>query len=125
MQPANNPLKFPTTQDTSQRRRHGRVRADDVLCTLGQVLDLSASGMRVRCGRRAPEVGRTVELGIQGVDGPFLVKAKIVWVSRRGVLSSEMGLEFDQPTDNVKSQLNLLARQSIAGATLIKFRAAA
>ncbi len=119
------PLKFVPESDASQRRRHGRVRTEDVLSTVGQVLDLSASGMRIRCGRRTPEVGTMMEVGIQGVDGPFLVRAKIVWVTRRGVLTSEAGLEFEGPDESIKAQLSLLARQAVAGATLFKFKAAA
>jgi hypothetical protein len=119
------PMNFQAAVAKTQRRRHGRVLADDVQSTVGHVLDLSASGMRVRCGRRAPEVGRTLEVGIQGAEGPFLVRARVVWVSRRGVMTSEAGLEFDGPDDHAKAELAALARQSVSAPTLIRFRAAA
>lgn len=125
------PIKFSAQQkpDTApaaaQRRRHGRVKTDEVPSTLGRVIDLSASGMRVSAGRKGPGVGAILDVGIQGVDGPFLIRAKVIRVIRRGLMGSEIGLEFDSPAENVRAELSQLARQAVAAPTMITYRAAA
>lgn len=82
-----------------------------VTSTLGEVLDLSSSGVRIRCGRK-PEfrAGSELDVELNGIDGPFEVHAKVAWVRRAGLRRHEAGLEFLNLTDDARKQLAALAR---------------
>lgn len=93
------------------RRRHGRVRCDDLRCSLGTVLDLSASGARVRTtGRRLPEKGRRVAISIHGDESTIHLQARVVRATRTGLLHGEVALEFVDVTPEIHAELLRLAR---------------
>jgi hypothetical protein len=102
---------IPTVFAGSNARRAGRVRMEMVSSTLGEVLDLSATGARIRCSRK-PDFAQGSELSVEldGIDGPFAVQAKVAWIRRAGLRKHEAGLEFVEPTDEVRKQLAALAR---------------
>ena len=75
-------------------RRHGRVRCNDVECTLGSVSNISASGLLVRTGLRSPKVGSIVALQVRTLDGGFDVQAQVSWSKMDGLLNRQVGLEF-------------------------------
>jgi hypothetical protein len=78
----------------SNKRRHGRVRCADVECSLGTVLDISASGLRVGTGLNAPAAMSEVALHVVTGDGAFDVLCRVCWITRDGLLNHVMGLEF-------------------------------
>jgi hypothetical protein len=75
-------------------RRHGRVRCENVECSLGTVLDISASGLRVGTGVSAPAAMSQVALHVVTGDGSFDVLCRVCWIMRDGLLNHVMGLEF-------------------------------
>lgn len=75
-------------------RRHGRVRCHMVESSLGAVLDISASGLRVGSGMLRYKPESLVTLEVHTHDGRFDVLARVSWSKSTGFLSSEMGLEF-------------------------------
>jgi hypothetical protein len=67
---------------------------------LGDVVDVSATGMRVRSGVMLP-IGSEFRGTLQWPDhAPFQVGARVVWVKPReaGLIPLEMGLEMVEPT---------------------------
>ncbi len=76
------------------RRRRGRIRVHGVRTSFGDVLDISAGGVRLRAGRTVPPAGATVEMSIQTQDGPQVLRARVAWLQKTGFLSHEIGLEF-------------------------------
>lgn len=110
-----------TTQTNgSNARRHGRIRVSDATSTVGKVLDISASGMRVRCRTRPPEPGTQVRTTIAGPNCRTESEARVVWVKKLGWLHFEMGLEFVSPSAEVRACLLEIARgagdgQGLAG----------
>lgn len=91
-------------------RRHGRIRVTDANSTLGRVIDISASGMRVRCRTRPPEPGTQVRATIEGPTCRTESEARVVWVRKLGWLHFEMGLEFVAPGAEVRACLLEIAR---------------
>ena len=102
---------IPTVFEGSNARRAGRVRMEMVSSTLGDVLDLSATGMRIRCARKPDcSAGSELDVELEGLDGSFQVHAKVAWVKRTGLRKHEVGLEFVDPDTEVRKQLAGLAR---------------
>lgn len=99
-----------SARSSDNRRRHGRVRMQDITCSLGDVLDLSASGLRVRAKVAIPAVGTRFSVKIGGLDNTFYVSCVVKWSRRVGLMSREAGLEFDELTAEQRRSLNLLAR---------------
>lgn len=95
----------------SNRRRHGRVRCADIRCSLGEVLDLSGSGIRVR-SRARPAQGTPIDLTIHALDGPVTVRCVPRQEARHGPSAWDIGLEFTELTPHVRRALVELARAS-------------
>ena len=86
------------------------MRTQQVDCTLGQVLDISASGMRVYTLLRPPKPGSRVALTIDSLDGPVDVGCGVAWTRRVGMFKHEVGLEFIDLPDFVRAALTRRAR---------------
>jgi len=72
-------------------RRHGRVVPNTATCNLGKILDLSASGIRLRSKR--PLVGEMV-VEIKGDDQAIRVLGQVVWGRKLGFRAYEIGMKF-------------------------------
>lgn len=84
-------MRAETEQAAVNNRRHGRIRPDAIWCSLGVVLDLSASGLRV-LSRRALAGVHTVTLRDGNVS--VAVRARIVRCRKVGFWKHEVGVEF-------------------------------
>jgi hypothetical protein len=91
-------------------RRCGRVRVEMITCCLGDVLDLSATGMRVRSKGRVPQEGQTLGVRIEGMIKPIDVRATVVWARKSGWRKMELGLRFEDVTQEIRSELAAIAR---------------
>ena len=94
----------------SNRRRHGRVRLQDITCSLGTLLDLSASGMRVRTRGSTPTTGTEFAVSIEGLEETIVLQCTVRWSKRTGLLSREVGLEFLSLNAETRRWLTALAR---------------
>lgn len=100
-------------QSPENLRRHGRVKCRDVECTIGEVLDLSASGLRVRAkGALALRQGDVFSMTIQTLDGPMLAPVQVAWVRRTGFRTHEIGITFRESGPALVRALANLARAS-------------
>lgn len=97
------------------RRRQGRVRTVDVPCSLGEVVDISASGLRVR-GRGRPPLtqGQTTTMTLLTPAGVLAVDVGVAWARKTGWRHFEMGLMFVNITPDVLEGV----RSVLRGATL-------
>ncbi|MCX5688318.1 MAG: PilZ domain-containing protein [Planctomycetota bacterium] len=102
----------------SQRRRHGRVLLQEVSCTLGTVLDLSASGMRVLCTLKPPAIGSTITTTLQTLDGAVNLEAVVIWTRRTSIFKVQAGIEFRNLTAEVHRALTALARTAAQNETV-------
>lgn len=107
-----------TASEIAQRPRRGeRFPAVGLSCHLGQVLDLSASGMRVQhAGRPVIDRGAVVQLGIRNQTQKVQVSARIAWVNRTSWKTYEIGFQFIDVKPGVASVLVNLARYGFVAA---------
>jgi hypothetical protein len=100
------------------------VRTADVPCSLGEVLDISASGLRVR-GRGRPPLarGQAATISVLTPAGLLAVDVGVAWARKAGWRHYEMGLTFINITPDVLEGVRSLLRGAMVGA--VEMRAAA
>src|SRR5687768_7778330 len=86
----------------SERRSHGRLRQQGVLCNLGVVLDLSAGGMRVLSTKN--HEGEMM-VRIWTVSEKALVKVGVVWSQRVGFRRYVIGMRFLELSESSATML--------------------
>lgn len=76
-------------------RRNGRFRCELLECSLGDVRDLSPTGMRViRKARKPMKVGKVRKIKVQSLFGTIRLRAQVVWSHMSAERTNEMGLTF-------------------------------
>lgn len=103
----------------SNNRRHGRLACDDMQSSLGAVLDISASGLRIKCGRHGPAPGDSIIISMGSAEANVKFCAKVVWARRIGFRHQELGLEFVGMQDDVKRALMVVVREA-SSATMMR-----
>lgn len=88
-----------------------RFPAAGLRCPLGEVADLSMTGLRARCrGRPALQRGDAMTLMIESDSQRIRVSGKAVWVRRVGLRTFEVGVQFFDVRPGIASALAQLAR---------------
>ncbi len=109
-----NPL--PTPPRNSNARKHGRVKSPTITCELGDVIDISASGMKVRASAKPTfKAGDVTKVTIQGINRPFAVAARFAWSRRNSLFKWTLGFQFDTLSDEARQELLEIARISAIG----------
>lgn len=79
----------------TRKRQSERFGSDLLTCPLGDVYDLSASGIRLRGkGRCKLSVGQAVAVTLQAPQGALTLQAKVVRIQRQGLRTFDVGLQF-------------------------------
>ncbi len=105
--------------DGHPKRRHGRIRCQDVECNLGTILDVSASGMRVR-SRKSLAVDKSCAIRLSTSDVCVEIQAVVRWCARAGIFAHEAGLEFVTVHDDARRILSELARTAASNDTIAR-----
>lgn len=98
--------------DQGRRARASeRFSAAGLSCALGDVMDLSTTGVRLR-GSGSPKValGEMVTITIGSDIQSVKVQARVVWTRRRGITSNEVGLQFVNVKRGIAAALVQLAK---------------
>lgn len=112
-QPTESPdsIKQPATgavSGTDERRAAVRIRQDTLLkCNLGEVLNFSKSGMRLR--RKRIPTRSNVRVKISDGETSVKVHADIVWVRKIGYRCYDLGLQFIDLSEEEMSIITQLA----------------
>lgn len=98
-------------KSADNRRRAGRVVLQSITCSLGTVLDLSSTGLRVETSSK-PTVaaGQTFGMVLQSLDGPVNIVATVAWVRKSGWRAHQLGLIIVEPSPELRRAINDLAR---------------
>lgn len=125
MEPARNwnPFTFEPRESSErdERRRHGRLRCEDLRCSVGQIRDLSASGMQVfHKGGEIAAVGDELQIMLEHLDAAMQVDVRIARVDKLGFRKRLYGFEFVRLTDEKKARLTALARLAADMRTLAR-----
>lgn len=95
----------------AERRRGGRVLCEMISCELGKVIDLSATGLRVKSrGGIKPPVGAFVALHVRWCGGSARLPARVTRIQRHGMFSWEFGLAFEELSPEHRSLLSDILR---------------
>ena len=110
----------PTTDDqpaatsAADRRKYGRIRCEQLYTKFGEVLDLSASGMRALCKRwRSPRLGQELVIELRHPQGVAHLPAKIVWVKKQGLRRYEVGFTFEDHDEQTRKELMKVTRMAL------------
>ncbi|MEM8739608.1 MAG: EAL domain-containing protein [Planctomycetota bacterium] len=97
----------------SEKRLHGRHRAEGLWCNLGRVMDLSSGGMRVlsRSNRHGVQ---TVVVDTSG-GGKLTLNARVAWRREMGPEEYVLGLTFQVDSAAARSRLEKLVGEVEAG----------
>lgn len=90
----------------SEKRKGGRIRCSTMTCELGQVLDLSPTGVRL-VSKTKPEfvAGDTRSLTLKAEEHELELRGKCVWVRVNQDCEYEVGFEFLHSTAAMRSKL--------------------
>lgn len=100
-----------SNSDASNRRRMGRLLCDDLRSSLGEVVDLSATGMRVRVSGKPPQADVVaIPVTLVHHEETLTLMARVAWVQKDGWFKHAVGLEFVNLTDSQRTELAALAR---------------
>lgn len=101
----------PKKQDN---RIRGRLRVELLKCKLGDVQDLSSTGMRVRRrGRLMVKKGEVHEVTLTSLVGKQTVQARVMWIKRCGFFKHDIGLKFEGLTPEIEKGITAIARISV------------
>jgi hypothetical protein len=104
-------LRLTGKAQPENRRRAGRIRTLGVACSLGEVADVSASGMRVIARCWTPlVVGRETSITIAAPAGLLSVKVRLAWVRRNKWYGVHLGLQFVNPSAEVLEGVRSILR---------------
>ncbi len=103
-------------QDTGpEARKHPRFRANNMLVDQGEVLDFSATGLRIRF-RKAPKyaVGQLVDLRLMNDQGERRCLAQVVRIRKVDRKNIEVGFRFPDEATAREIQLFRAAYDPLA-----------
>lgn len=110
MAPQYNPIPNLESVFAANKRRHGRVLCEGIRSSIGEVLDISASGMRVKVNRIVKwREGQVFQVSLLVGTDIVPVTARITRLRRRWFRAPEAGLEFMELTPAVRSALAAMA----------------
>jgi len=96
---------------STRPRGHDRVNAVGLSCHLGEVVDMSAGGMRVsREGKPSVDRGAVLQIALRTSSQKVQVGARAVWIRRVSWKRWEIGLQFVGVAPAVASALVELAK---------------
>ena len=98
----------------TEKRVSGRLRTTKIKSTLGAVLDMSATGVRVSTARKPKvEVGHELRLDLATDEQSMTLPARVVWVRVQHDCSFQIGMEFQQIDSLRKRQIAALLKTAI------------
>lgn len=94
----------------TRQRESERFGSDLLTCPLGDVYDLSASGIRLRGkGCCKVSVGECLAVTLQAPQGALTLQARVVRIQRQGLRTFDIGMQFIGITPGTARALKTLA----------------
>ncbi len=108
---------------SNEARQYGRIRCQNVRSSIGEVLDVSGSGLRVRSRVRPPvREGQRFDLSLHVLGRDITVGARSIWVRKRGWRRWEMGVSFQSVGKDARRSLRDLARAATINESILPKR---
>lgn len=104
-------MSGPVAGIEDNRRRHGRLKTEGTLSSMGEVVDISASGMRVqRKGALPIAEGEKFRVDVRIDQEVMAIDVMVRRVRKMGRRKFEFGLEFINLSNADRARLGRLAR---------------
>lgn len=101
------------TETPETKRVHGRVFCQYIYSSLGEIVDLSASGARVRVKGSLPITGgQCFTMKLMGLNGETIVSCKAIWIAKRGWRKHEVGVQFFDLTPEARKIIAEIGRSA-------------
>ena len=102
----------PSRQNLDNDRRCEERHENNALsCQIGSVVDISPSGMRLKCEGKPPiKVGQTIDIKLDSGSQRVSVQASVIWIRRRGFKSFLVGVKFVNIKDGLKAAIDSLGK---------------
>lgn len=102
------------------QRRAGRVQVEGVACNLGEIVDLSATGIQVtRKTSRPPERGDVIELILSGSGMGIRIEAEVVRIRKIARKQWAIHMHFIENNEARRKMLSALAFENRRGQTTL------
>jgi hypothetical protein len=98
------------------KRRHGRVIVHDTESSLGCVVDLSKSGMRVRSKKAWKPSAKPMRVRVTLGEDSVAVVCRVAWCKRLSLWKHEVGIEFGDLSHEEITTITRMARTAAANA---------
>lgn len=110
-----NPSPLPPEPTGEERRQKGRLKCGLLLCELGQVINMSGSGLRV-LSTSNPRLkdGTRLTLTLQAQQEKATVRVEVLWSKHVSAGRYELGAKFVEVSDELASNIARLARTTMA-----------
>ena len=96
-------------------RRKGRVHCKGIHCSLGDVVNMSGSGICVRRrGLRVARVGEMVDFTLVCTEGELRMRGKVARLKRCGLMRHELGVDFAGLSKEQERLLAVFARAAMS-----------
>ncbi|WP_432800032.1 PilZ domain-containing protein [Poriferisphaera sp. WC338] len=104
------------------RRHHERLKCKKMTCCLGEVVDISQSGMQImRRGRQLIKIDDVFDAQLHYDTGFVSLRTQVVWVRKLGFRNWAFGIQFIESSTDAQTQLQDLigtAREEFTGPQL-------
>jgi PAS domain S-box-containing protein len=91
------------------RREHGRLAQELLMSNVGQVLDLSLGGMRVKSAQTLDGI---IDVELSDEEETIVLPAEVAWSKRTGFGKHEIGIRFTHGNREVTAQLGRIATRN-------------
>ena len=102
----------PSRQNFDNDRRCDERHENNALsCQIGSVVNISSSGMRLKCESKPPiKVGQIIDIKLDSGSQRVSVQASVIWIKRRGFRSFIVGMQFVNISDSLKERIDTLGK---------------
>jgi hypothetical protein len=97
----------------TRKRKSARYGTDMLKCPFGALVDLSGTGLRLRCeGKPVFRQGQVVPLSLESPQSRMTIRSRVVWIKKKGFRSKvyEVGFEFVDLDSRLSVALQNLAQ---------------
>lgn len=89
-----------------EKRRHGRLECEEIPCSVGYIVDMSASGMRLRVSKDSPLTeGEETSVTIEHDSGLLSVPVRVEWMEKLNKREFKVGVAFRETSPDLRRKL--------------------
>ena len=112
------PYLYTHLMSIERRAGGGRINRAPAKCSLGKVLDISATGMRLRGSGIQPRKQQLNLFTLECSHGVYQMVGQVAWTKRLNWVNFDMGVNFLELTPEAAQGLNAIVRDALGDMTI-------